>query len=72
MSHKVVNEVQIVTWSDGHHTATSSGHLCIGLVQRLMDIDKAVNDGLPVRWLGCQVLVCSREHVWCCVLQIRL
>ena len=36
----VVDEVEVVAWSDSHRTAAAPSHTSIGLMQRLMDEDE--------------------------------
>lgn len=59
-THIVVDEIQVVSGSDGHGPAPSLGEPGVGLMECLMDIDKGVDDGLSVS-RGLRDL---REHSW--------
>ena len=60
----MVDEVQIVTWGDGHGAASPLCQAGIGLVQGLVDVHKRIDDGLAVgRCLG-QLWVYHRKVLW--------
>ena len=44
----VIDEVQVVSGCDGHGAGSLLGQPGVGLVQRLVDVHKGVDDGLPV------------------------
>ena len=49
----MVDEVQVVSRRDGHGAVSPLGQPGVGLVQRLVHVDKRVDDGLSVGgWLG--------------------
>ena len=49
----MVDEVEVVSWSDGHGRASSLGQSCVCLIEGLVDVHKAIDDGLSVcRGLG--------------------
>ena len=49
----VIDEVQVVSRCDGHGASSPLGQPGVGLVQRLVNVHKGVDDGLPVGgWLG--------------------
>ena len=65
----MVNEVEVVPWSDGHGPGSPLGEGDVGLVQGLVDVDEPIDDGLAVgRGLG-KVRVHNWEVVWNDVLQ---
>ena len=65
----MVDEVEVVPWSDGHGPGSPLGEGDVGLVQGLVDVDEPIDDGLAVgRGLG-KVRVNHWEVVWNNVLQ---
>ena len=44
----MVDEVEVMSWSDGHGTASATSHTCIGLMQRLMDENERRDDSITV------------------------
>ena len=49
----MVDEIQIVTWCDGHRSAASPCNASIRIVQRLMNEDECRNDGIAMaHWNG--------------------
>ena len=65
----VVDEVEVVPWSDGHGPGSPLGEGDVGLVQGLVDVDEPIDDGLAVgRGLG-KVRVHNWKVVWNDILQ---
>ena len=49
----MVDEVEVVPWSDGHGPGSPLGEGDVGLVQGLVDVDEPIDDGLTIgRGLG--------------------
>ena len=44
----MIDEVQVVPWCNGHCVTASLLELDIGLVQRLMDVHKPIDNGLTM------------------------
>lgn len=59
----VVDEVQVVSRSDGHSTASSLGQTGVGSVQRLVHIHECINDGLTMGGRLGQIGVHHWDHV---------
>ena len=45
----MVDEVEVVSGSNGHGPSTSLGQTSVGLVKGLMDVHKCIDDGLSMR-----------------------
>ena len=60
-SYIMVDEIQVVSGSNGHGPATSLDKASIGLVQRLVHVDKGIDDSLPVGGRQSQVRIYDRE-----------
>ena len=71
ITYIVVNEIQIVTRSDRHHTTSSLSQPRVGLVQSLVNIHKCVDDCFSVAGMHGQVFVDFGEVVWWSVLQTQ-
>ena len=65
----MVNEVEVMSWSDCHGAASSLAQSDVSLVKSLMDVDKAIDDGLPVGGGLGQLWEDNWEIVWNEVLQ---
>ena len=59
----MVDEVEVVSRCDGHCGASSLGQSCVGLMEGLVDVHKAIDDGLSVRRGLRKVGVDHRKHV---------
>ena len=60
-TYEVVDEVQVMSGSDGHHSASSSSHPSIGLVQGDVNKAECVHHSIPVTWRHGQILVSNGE-----------
>ena len=58
-----------MSWSNGHGAASSLAQSDVCLVKSLVDVDKAIDDGLPVGGGLGQLWVHNWEVVWNKVLQ---
>ena len=67
----MVDEVQVVSWSDGHGSCSPLQQSVVGLVQCLVHIHKGIDDGLPMRGRVWEVRVHHREGVRTHVLHSR-
>ena len=67
----VADEIEVVARSEGHGGSAPLGQTGVGLVQRLVDVDKGVDTRLSVRGRSGEVGVRQGHHVWGHVLQQR-
>ena len=67
-SNIMADEVEVVSWSDGHSGPSPLGQPGVGLVEGLVDVDKGIDTGLAVGGGSWEVRVRQGNHVWSHVL----
>lgn len=64
----VVDEIEIMAWSNSCSAPTTTADAAVGLVQRLMNINKCIHHSFPVTWVWWQAFIGDREVGRCWIL----